>query len=59
MMQCLLSLLDNVLANPGCESFALNHYGRFDLNENMKEVPEIDMRTCDLLPVKMSTENGS
>ena len=58
-MQCLLSLLDNVSVNLGCESFTLKHDGMFDSNMRTKEVPEIDMPTCDSLPVKMSTEYWS
>ena len=57
MLKCLLSPLDNVSANPGCESFTLKYDGGFDLNVNMKEVPEIDTPTCDLLPVIMSTDH--
>ena len=57
MMQCLLSPLDNASASPGCESIALKCDGGFDFSANTKEVPEIDIPSCDLLPVIMSTEH--
>ena len=54
-MHCLLSPLDNVSANPGCESFTLKYDGGFDLNVNIKDVPLIDVPTCDLLPAITNT----
>ena len=59
MMKSLLSPLGNVLVNPGCKSFALKCDGGFNLNVSIKEVPEIDTPTCDLLPMLMSTDHGS
>ena len=47
---CLLSALDIVSANPGSESFTLKYDGGFDLNVNIKDVPEIDARTSDFDP---------
>ena len=55
VVHCLLSPLDNVSANPGCESFTLKCDGGFDLNVNIKDVPLIDVPTCDLLPVITNT----
>ena len=56
IMQCCLSPLDNVSANPGCECFTLKYDGGFDLNVNIGDVPELDLPTCDLMPVVMSTD---
>ena len=47
MTQFLLSLLDNVSENPGCESFALNHEEGFDSNANIKEAQKIYRPSCD------------
>ena len=54
-MRCLLSPLDNVSANQGRESFTLKYDGGFDLNVNIRDVPVIDVPTCDLLPVTTNT----
>ena len=59
MTQCVLSPVDNDSLNPSCESFTLKHYRGFDLNASMKEVPEIYMHACDLLPVVMHTDYWS
>ena len=59
MMQFLESPLDDVSANPGCHPFTLMCDGGFDLNTSTKEVLEIDMPTCDVLVMTMSTEDGS
>ena len=59
MMQCLLSPLDNVSANPGCESVTLKHDEGFDLIASTKEVQETYMPAYDLFTVTMENENGS
>ena len=53
-MQCLLSPLDSVLANPRCKSHALKCGGGFGLNASISDAPEINMLTCGLLPVIMA-----
>ena len=55
-MQCCLSPLDNVSANPGCECFTLIRDGGFDTNVKIGDVPELDLPTCDLLHVVLSTD---
>ena len=57
MMQYLLSPLENVSANPGCESFTLKCNGGCDLNVIIKEVPEIDRPAYDLWTVTMNTDH--
>ena len=57
--QCLLSPLENVSANPGCESLTLKDDGGFYLNFSIKEVLEIYMSTCDLSTVTMNAKHGS
>ena len=55
-MQTFLSPLDNVPANPGCECCSLVLDGGFDNNAIIHNAPEIDIETCDLLHVVMSTD---
>ena len=56
VMQCCLSPLDNVSANPRWEYFILKHDGGFDPNVSIGDVPELDLTACDLLHVSIKTD---
>ena len=54
-VQTLLSPLNNVSRNSGCETFSLIFNEGYDENINIGETLELDIETCDLLPVVTDT----
>ena len=47
--------MNNVSQNPSCETFSLIFDEEYDNNANMGETLELDIETCDLLPVIIDT----
>ena len=54
-IQTMLSPLNNVSRNPGCETFSLVFDEGYDSNINIGDTLELDIETCDLLPVVIDT----
>ena len=56
-IQTLLSPLSNISINPGAEAFSLVFDEGYDDSVNIGETLELDVETCDLLPIIINPGN--